>query len=135
MTEIRERVSLVESTLITIILLGYSHPEEGSDLGNLGCLSRQRTVGHGGSRSNDLLGELLVGIDGASEGVTAEGDRSSTSGSSGDGTIFNRAGGSKSARDGRSQQGGVETLHVVDLRSTRVRCRDTTRRHENLLYR
>lgn len=96
----------------------HLHPQEGSDLSNLGSFGGQGTIGHRGSSSNDLLGVLLVGIDGARrERVTTEGDGRSTRSirsTRGDGTLFDRTGSSESASNGRSQHSGVETLHVAD---------------------
>jgi hypothetical protein len=106
------------------------HPKESSDLSDLGGLGRQSAVGHAGSGSRDLLGVLLVGIDGArGEGVTAKGDgrgTSSISSTCSDGALLDRTRGGKSASNGRSQHSRVEALHVADWNTTSARCRSKT---------
>ena len=109
-TEIRARVSLrgvrhIDCTSIEL----YSHPQEGTNVGNLGCGSSNGGVRRTGSSGDDLLGVLLVGVDGPrGEGVARKSDWGSASsgvGTSSDGTVLDGAGGGESACDGRSHQG------------------------------
>ena len=94
------------------------HPLEGTDLSNLQGLGLHGLGDLRGS-SNNLAGVESVGMESpGGEGVAREGDvggaccRGLSTGS--DSGPLNGAGSGENARDGRSHQGSVETLHVDD---------------------
>tara|TARA_R110002003_G_scaffold48_46_gene4288 strand:+ start:4585 stop:5109 length:525 start_codon:yes stop_codon:yes gene_type:complete len=94
-----------------------SHPEESSDISDLGGSRSQSRVRDGRSSRDDLRRVELVGVDLATrEGVASKSDWSSTcsGGASSDGTIFNGRGSGEHARGGRCQDGSEEALHDVD---------------------
>jgi hypothetical protein len=95
-----------------------SHPHERSDITNLGSLGSQRRISHRSSSNRDFGRVELVGVNTAArEGIAGKSDGSGTccvSGTSSDGAGLNWRGSGEHAGDGRGQDGGEDTLHVVD---------------------
>jgi hypothetical protein len=127
MTEIRARVSLSGiSQRHETLLLRYLHPQEGTNISDLGGRSSQRAVRDGRNSGVDLLLVLLVGVDGAREGVSRKSDGSSTRRSrsaSSDGTVLDGRREGERASGGGCQESRVDSLHDAELKAWRCRAK------------